>query len=290
MPAVASTAPLPRWVGNVLGILIALAFMASLVYVSLVYPQGLVVSADSGAPAFPVWAALGPPLLAAALALILPFSPSRLPVSVRQPGRLWTTTGLLLTYALVFTLLTMFFGHDLGLWYPAAKTLLLIALPLATVVWLRGAVQLPRTQWRGWWPPLLVVVVWFVSSQLAPWNPRFDGAGYDPVVLVGAALITAVTAGFGEELFYRRLLQTRLEVLLGAWPGIALASLLFALMHLGSHGGSDLSDGLARVLAVQGSFGLFAGVLWWRYRSLALIVMVHVLANGWGILAYFANL
>lgn len=276
---------LPRRVGLVLGGAIAATYLGALGYVLVTYPQGLVVSADAGAATLPVWAAIGPHLLAAALALALPFAPR--PASVGQTGRLWTTTAILLGCALVFTALPV--ALNMGLWYPLAKALLLIGLPLAAVALLRGAVQLPRSPWQGWWPPLLVLAVWFVLAQLAPWNPPFDGSGYDPAVLVVGALITALTAGFGEELFYRRLLQTRLEALLGAWPGVALASLLFAVMHLGSHGGEHLADGMARVLAVQGSFGLFMGVLWQRYRSLALVVAAHVVMNGWGVLAYFAG-
>lgn len=31
------------------------------------------------------------------------------------------------------------------------------------------------------------------------------------------------------------------------------------------------------------SFGLFLGVLWWRYRNLALIILTHLIVNGWGV-------
>lgn len=50
--------------------------------------------------------------------------------------------------------------------------------------------------------------------------------------LAVVALITALTAGVGEELFSRRWLQTRLEAALGGWPGILVASLVFAFMLL----------------------------------------------------------
>jgi hypothetical protein len=39
----------------------------------------------------------------------------------------------------------------------------------------------------------------------------------------------------------------------------------------------------AVVIVVQGSFGLFVGVLWWRYRNLAAIIVVHLISNGWAV-------
>lgn len=54
----------------------------------------------------------------------------------------------------------------------------------------------------------------------------------DPVTLAVASLITLLTAGVLEEVFYRAWLQTRLEVLLGTWPAILISSLLFAAIHV----------------------------------------------------------
>ena len=122
-------------------------------------------------------------------------------------------------------------------------------------------------------------------SQVAPWNPAAPAQEVDLMYFIIAALLTALTAGVGEELFYRRWLQTRLEAALGAWPGIALSALLFALMHLGSHGSGDIVLDIARVIVVQGSFGLFVGIMWWRYRNLTAIIVVHLIANGWGAVA-----
>jgi membrane protease YdiL (CAAX protease family) len=97
------------------------------------------------------------------------------------------------------------------------------------------------------------------------------------------AVLTALTAGVGEELFYRRWLQTRVEALLGPWAGIILTSVAFALMHLGSHGTGEPLIDIPRLLVTHGSFGLFMGVLWWRYRNLTLIIAAHILYNGWSV-------
>lgn len=67
---------------------------------------------------------------------------------------------------------------------------------------------------------------------------------------------------------------------MGGPAGIVLATLAFALMHLGSHGTGVLVADVARVIVAQGSFGLFVGVLWWRFRNLTMIVAAHILANG----------
>jgi membrane protease YdiL (CAAX protease family) len=54
-------------------------------------------------------------------------------------------------------------------------------------------------------------------------------------------------------------------------------------MHLGSHGTGDFLIDVARVIVIQGSFGLFLGIMWWRYRNLTANVIVHVFANGWAV-------
>ncbi len=168
--------------------------------------------------------------------------------------------------------------------YVLTKLLLLMVAAAVVVIAFRGAVRIKRARgmWR-WWAPAVVIVVWTLLSEVAPWNPRFDPGDMTVMDIVVAATATAITAGIGEELFYRRWLQTRLEALLGAWPGVGLASLAFALMHLASHGsGRPLLD-VATVIVVQGTFGLFVGVMWMRYRNLAAIIVTHIIVNGWGV-------
>lgn len=46
---------------------------------------------------------------------------------------------------------------------------------------------------------------------------------------------------------------------------------------------------VARVIAVQGTFGWFLGVLWWRYRNLAVIILAHLISNGWGVVVYLVG-
>lgn len=96
-------------------------------------------------------------------------------------------------------------------------------------------------------------------------------------------MLTALTAGIGEEVFYRYWLQTRAEALLGRWGGIAVATLLFALMHVGSRQSLSLGVEVTAAIVVQGSFGLFLAYLWARFRNIWLALVAHVLANGYGV-------
>lgn len=101
---------------------------------------------------------------------------------------------------------------------------------------------------------------------------------------------TAITAGLGEELLYRRFLQTRLEALIGPWTGVLLASLLFGLMHLPSHGPGPLWSGALQVIAMQGTTGIALGVIWMRWRRLWPCVLAHVLLNGATVILHLLGL
>lgn len=286
-------APLPRDTGHAAGhtaahrtgcavaaVVVAL-WVASLVTVLVAFPDGRAISSDEGAPSVPHWVVVLPAIVAIAMALWLPpRSPAR-PVSIERRGRLLVTTCILLALAALFPILSLL-GLLEGEAYVLGKLALFIVLPVVLVVSVRGAVRIDRAPALDrWLQPLAIVVVWTVLAKLAPWNPEHEFGAIDPLTLLIVASATAVTAGFGEELFYRRLLQTRLEAALGAPGGIALATLAFALMHVGSHGSGEPLLDIAQVVVAQGSFGALAGVLWWRYRNLAAIVALHVIANGW---------
>lgn len=268
----------------------AVLAVVSLVTVLIAFPSGTPNSSDTDAPLVPTWVTILPAVVGIALTLLLPWRAPTLVVAPARRERLTITTVVLLALAVAYPL-TVSLLQLTGELYALAKVLLLLIVPAIVIPIWRGAVRIdaPRVSWR-WWAPAIVIIVWMFLSQWAPWIPRHDFGGVSLDALIVAAIATAVSAGVGEELFYRRWLQTRLEAVLGAWPGIALASLAFALMHLGSHGtGEPLLD-VARVVVAQGSFGLFVGVLWWRYRNLTAIILVHVLVNGWPVLAYVIGL
>lgn len=274
--------PSHRW-GRGIVVVCAAVWLVSFAALLMVAPGGTPVSADPGAEPIPYWVTVSPVVLGIALTLLVPPRSARRPVLIGRHTSFAITTAGLLALAVVFPVAAAVVPLR-GESYVLGKLALLMIVPAVLVMTFRDAV---RIQWRKdrsrWWAPAIVVVVWVLHSQVAPWNPVFDPAGHDLTLLVTAATATAITAGVGEELFYRLWLQSRLEAGMGPWPGICVASLAFALMHLGSHGtGAPLVD-IARVVVVQGSFGLFVGIMWWRYRNLVAIILVHVIVNGWAI-------
>ena len=261
----------------------AVLWVVSFATLLVVSPLGTAVSSDPGAEAVSYWVALLPSVVGIALVLLIPRRSSPRTAVVRERRPFAITTVVLLVLAVLFPLVCAVIPLR-GELYILGKLILLIMLPAVVLLLVRRGVRIDfRKSAARWWAPAIVIVIWTVLSQVAPWNPTFTIEGLDPVFVVTAAVATALTAGVGEELFYRRWLQTRLEAGLGAWSGIVIASLAFALMHLGSHGTGDFLIDVARVIVIQGSFGLFLGIMWWRYRNLTANVIVHVFANGWAV-------
>ncbi|TQO19894.1 membrane protease YdiL (CAAX protease family) [Rhodoglobus vestalii] len=280
-----NAAEIRRRVGRWIVIAGAMLWAISLVIVVVVSPQGAVVSSDPGAKSIAHWIRLLPSAVGIALVLLLPRPAPPRPATVGERRPFTITTFALVSLAVVFPLAAANIPLE-GELYVLGKLVLFMVIPGVLLLLARRSVKI---QWNRqpsrWWAPAIVVVVWTVLSQIAPWNPRFEIAGLDPNFVMVAAVATALTAGVGEELFYRRWLQTRLEAGLGAWPGIVAASLAFALMHLASRGTGDIVFDVARVIVAQGSFGLFLGVMWWRYRNLTAIIIIHIFTNGWPVAA-----
>ena len=261
----------------------AVLWVVSFATLLVVSPLGTAISSDPGAETISYWVTLLPSAVGIALVLLIPRRSRPRTAFVRERRPFAITTVVLLVLAVLFPLACAMIPLQ-GELYILGKLILLIILPAVILLLVRRGVQIDfRKSAARWWAPAIVIVIWTVLSQVAPWNPTFAIAGLDPAFVVTAAVATALTAGVGEELFYRRWLQTRLEAGLGGWSGIVIASLAFALMHLGSHGTGDFLIDVARVIVVQGSFGLFLGIMWWRYRNLTANVIVHVFANGWAV-------
>lgn len=80
-------------------------------------------------------------------------------------------------------------------------------------------------------------------------------------------LIMVFIVGLVEELIFRAILQTSLEEFLGPAGGIFLSSLLFGVMHS--------TYGTPYEMAYTFLVGGFLGYLFYRTRSLPLVVMIH---------------
>lgn len=272
--------------------LCALLYASSLVVTATAFPDGLVVSADDAAPRQPLWEPLLGPAAGIVVVLLFTRKRPRLPAVPGESSALIGFTAMLLGLLAVYL-----FAPRLLPVTPEGQVLLkalLLMLVPGLVMWLRRwrsrAVRLhsPAGAWR-WWMPALAVVVYTVVSQLMPWVSPWDPGDVPLELVIIGATATAVTAGVGEELFFRLWLQTRLETLLGAPAGIALASTFFGLMHLTSHGSGNLMLDVAQVVVVQGTFGLFLGILWWRFRNLWFTILAHLITNGWPVLVWLVT-
>lgn len=193
---------------------------------------------------------------------------------------------------LLFVLIGL--GANASLWSPFLKTTLFVVVSGLLLRRFGGGELGLRV--RPWLWPAVVSVFYLFLANAGPFSPSFElppeylVPSVLPFLLAFSLLSNLITAGLAEEVFYRGLLQTRLEFLLGRWGGIFVASLFFAAMHLparyaqvwqGQTGSAtlDLALALAAVVAFQGAFGLFAGYLWSRYKNLAVNVLMHTALN-----------
>jgi membrane protease YdiL (CAAX protease family) len=178
--------------------------------------------------------------------------------------------------------------------YLVVGKIIFLFLPTAYFVWRYGgsAQQLGvrgiTNTWR-WIAPLVILLLNTLVVNLDYFGLNVSGFSFWPVFVVIVGVFFA--AGFTEEFFYRVLLQTRLEALVGRWNGIAIASLFFGLLHLPSrftfvwlgHTGNPLLDlvlALSEVFAAQVTFGFFAGYLWARYRNAWINVLLHLIFDA----------
>lgn len=286
----AVVSPASRPLSRILLVLATTAWAAAVLTLLLARPDGLAVSSDAAAPALPLWQVFLPPVLGIVLVLALPPRRTDQPAVVGRPRAFARSTWFLLATAVAIIGLGLTPVSDVD--FVLLKGLLLLIVPALVLrfAW-RGGVEVLRSPgaWR-WWAPLVVVVAWTWVGYAAPWVRGTDFSGVDPVFLIVGAVVTAITAGVGEELFYRRWLQTRLEAALGPATAIMAASVLFGLMHFGTHGAADLPMDAVVIVAVQGTSGVFLGLLWWRYRSIAVNIVVHLIMNGWHVAGHLLSL
>ncbi|MEE1618971.1 CPBP family intramembrane glutamic endopeptidase [Brachybacterium sp. J153] len=274
----------------VVGALISLFVLAIGVTIGL-NPEGVVVSRDPGYAPMPVPLLIVPALLAIALTLLLPRGRGDAEVGVRRPRAVRAEAALLVLLACGFPLLVPLLPTDED--YVLAKAVMFLLVPmvlLALSARRRGpSIEIGRPEVRGW-VIVLPALVLGVLSTLGPFSSGGPSAWPPLALLLIAATATAITAGVGEELLYRRLLQTRLEALVGSGTGLLLAAILFGLMHVPSHGDGSLWASTAQALALQGTTGIALGLMWRRWRRLWVCILAHLLLNGFGVLLHLVGL
>lgn len=133
-----------------------------------------------------------------------------------------------------------------------------------------------RWRWLGVAPALLAITL--TAYLLFPF-----GAGWPPaLIMFGLALIFLVAA-VTEEVFFRAMLQTRLELLWGRWAGIITSSLLFALFWAFAQPytvliplpGDTLVHDLGMSLLTYTPVGLLCGYLWSCYRNIWVNILLR---------------
>lgn len=231
----------------------------------------------------------------------------RVPASVIPIKNLKRETTLSFGYSLVYILIAIGIGiavknypmpilqaHGFiqDFWYAMVfKLLFLLLIPLGVffLLWnytlddlLLGLRFKPSMMIKG---SLLVLLGFFLNTKhLAPISeqiPLFQDASLR--LLIGI-LLPLFIAGIPEELFFRGILQTRLEKLLNAPIAIIITGILFTAWHIPSRfflaSGVDGNAGdLNSVLVGTGIpvfvVGTFFGWHWSRYRNLPLLILVH---------------
>ncbi|MFI6927211.1 lysostaphin resistance A-like protein [Nonomuraea spiralis] len=241
-------------------------------------------SADH-AGTIPMWHRWIPALAGLVLIRLLP--PRATPVDATPAGRgVRLQAVVLLGSAVVFAVALRLAGGG----EPAHTLLklgLLLAVPVLLFWWSRrdsAARDLFRERPAAWhhYGPIAPVALWLALTFAGPLaEPPSDyAASVDPVTLLVTVVVVFLVNSLLEEVFYRRWLQTRWERVLGQWPAIVLASLLWAAWHIGIQGTGSLPADLASAFANQGVQGLFLGYLWSRYRQMWPILVVHGAMNA----------
>jgi len=163
----------------------------------------------------------------------------------------------------------------------AAVILQALAIPLALGLALVAGVT-PWADFRLTAEALLMAVVatapllvgfWAAAYARAQWFWELD-ALIRPTLRAlfgdrrrGAVALVSLLAGFGEELLFRGVLQGWLSELIGPWIGVAIAAVVFGLMHFLSW----------TYFAVATGLGLYLGALYELTGNLLVVCLVHAL-------------
>ncbi|PWV45109.1 MULTISPECIES: CPBP family intramembrane glutamic endopeptidase [Nocardiopsis] len=106
----------------------------------------------------------------------------------------------------------------------------------------------------------------------------------EPSLTLYAMLVAFMVIATCEEIFFRGMMQTRLELLLGRWGGIVLTSVVFAMTYafiqpydaVSQLPGIDFVHDTGMALLTYGAAGLFYGYLWACFRNTWINVLMRV--------------
>lgn len=233
----------------------------------------------------PMWHRWIPALAGLVLLRLVP--PRAAPVDDAPTGRGVHVQAVVLLVSAVLFAVTLRLAGGGEPAHTLLKLILLLAVP-ALLFWLsrrsatdREPVRERHAAWHRY-GPVVPVAAWLALTYTGPLAvpPSDYAAGVGLVTLLVTVGVVFVVNSLLEEVFYRRWLQSRWEEILGLWPAIVLASLLWAAWHVGIQGTGHLSADLSSAFVNQGVQGLFLGYLWSRYRLMWPILVVHGAMNA----------
>lgn len=236
----------------------------------------------------PVWHRWVPPLVGIAALVLAPVAPvhrSRRPDP--QPvarSIVLEATGLVML-ALVFAVALIV----VGVAEPALtglKLVLLVVTPLLLMRSWRSRPVLPPAQVQrvvAW--PLVPILCWALTAYGTPLASPDNATTevYDPLFLIGSLVVVFLINAVIEEFFYRRWLQSRLELIVGRAGGMLWAAVFWAGWHAAIQPVGRLDLDVAAALASHAVTGIFLGMLWYRYRRMWPLLVVHGAINGVGL-------
>lgn len=222
-------------------------------------------------------------------------------ISIRRPR---TEAALATAYAIFYIAAALAVGLAIRRWptplFGAAhftsdawyvilfKLVLLLTVPLLAFWRLGYGLRDLLPDWRPtlWVPVAFLAGVSVNLMNLGTLRVALARAGAGSVVLAAllAFIFALATAGIPEELFFRGILQTRLEAVAGRLVSIVTTAVLFAAWHLPtrfllSHGVEGRAGDFGSVIAGTGIpvlvVGLVFGFLWDRYRDLPVLIALH---------------
>lgn len=291
-------------------------YVGSILALTLTGNDLVAASSDEGAGRQRLWTLLLPTAFGFALAVLIPLRQRPVQPATGPRPALLRRTWLLIGLAVVFPIVVGLASWGDSIAYIGLKVVLFLVIPPIAFAVLRRrttkrsserssdrstngpAIEpvtlpspFPRAAWQ-WWAPLPVVALWALVAYAGPLAPPVPTLAQfpDPLYVAVAAAITFVTASVGEEIFYRYWLQTHLEAVAGKWVGVLGSALIFAFMHIATHGAAGGWTTLATAIAIQGTHGLFLAYLWAKYRNLAVTIAVPATINGMPIILYFLSL
>lgn len=270
--------------GTVVFVVGVALFAASASWLLWTGDTGVRYSADHD-ETVPMWARWIPALVGIALVRLVPAKAPPSAPSAPSGRALRLQAGTLMALALVFALSLRSAGGGEPA-HTLFKLSMLLGVPVAMFWVMRPGRPIPAardgaTPWQRV-APAIPVGTWLLLSYYGPLAiPPGDDVSIDSLGL----LLATIAVGFLlnallEEVFYRRWLQSRWEVLLGRRPAIVLTSALWASWHIGIQGSGALHVDLAHVFVNQGVLGLFLGYMWSKYRAMWPILVVHGAVNA----------